>query len=623
MSLMGSLYVGSSGLAASQNAINTSAHNLSNVDTKGYVRQQTVLKDTRYQNVGLSGTNTKQVGLGVDTQIVRQVRDQFLDKSYRAELGRRGFYDSQFETVSEIESLFGEIDGVAYQDTLENLWESLEELSKEPDSLVTRATVIQTSVAFLERSQNIFSQLSEYQLNLNTQIETKVNRINEIATEIKSLNDQICYYEAGGVENANDLRDSRNLLLDELGQLASITYRENSDGKVMVSLEGMSLVNETMTFSMGTMTVLELEKMNQGEDFDEESVMAGGNTGMLVPVWKSYGNAEVFNFDVLPTSEKDTDIGSLKGLILARGEKVGKYIDIPVAPKEEDYIDETGILDEDAYEEAYAKYEENVRVYNDTIDSSICVASQAQFDQLVHGIVTTLNNILSPNKEVVVPAGTTIELADGSSYTYEEETTIRIFDEENAPVGMDENATGGTELFSRKSTPRYTEPQDIMLTDGTVITARIYNEEKSNDNYSLYTLGELEVNGEILENPSLIALTSNDGTGDYDIETTKKLIDAWNQDFATLSPNVLTMSSFKEYYNSFTGSVATVGERFNTIASNQANVAESIESQRLSLTGVSSDEELTDLIKYQHAYSAAARYVNVVDQMIEQIVTQL
>ena len=83
------------------------------------------------------------------------------------------------------------------------------------------------------------------------------------------------------------------------------------------------------------------------------------------------------------------------------------------------------------------------------------------------------------------------------------------------------------------------------------------------------------------------------------------------------------MSSFKEYYNSFTGSVATVGERFNTIASNQANVAESIESQRLSLTGVSSDEELTDLIKYQHAYSAAARYVNVVDQMIEQIVTQL
>lgn len=627
MSLMGSLYVGSSGIMASQNAINTTAHNLSNTDTKGYVRQQTVLRDMAYQNIGLSSNSLKQVGLGVDTQLVRQVRDQFLDKSYRQELGRQGFYDAKSETVREIENLFGELNGVAFQDTLEDMWTALEELSKEPDSLVTRATVIQTSVALIERSENIFGQLSDYQLSLNKDIEEKVARINSIAEEIKEINDKICLYEANKVEHANDLRDARNVLLDELGQIASITYKEDCSGKVSVSLEGMPLVTESTAYRMGTMTIGEIKKRELVEadgSSDDSQTFAGAQTDMIIPVWTSYGNAEVYSFDVLPTTEHDTDIGSLKGLLLARGDKVGKYIDIPIEPNQTDYQMEDGELDEEGYQIAMKSYEEQVSDYNLLIESSTIVAAQAQFDQLIHGIVTALNDVLSPNKEVMILGGTTIELNDGSSYTYEEDTIIKILDEENAPVGMDgPPGTAGEELFSRKGIARYAPEQEITLVDGTTITARIYNGERQTDNYSLYTLGEITVNQSILENPSLIALTSNKETGDYDIETTKQLVDIWNQDFATLSPNTLTRNTFKEYYNAFTGNIANIGEQAMATASNQAAMAQSIDSQRSSITGVSSDEELSSLIKFQHAYSAAARYVNVIDQMLEQIVTQL
>ncbi|MDF2513649.1 MAG: hypothetical protein K0S04_3515, partial [Herbinix sp.] len=105
MSSMSSLYVGVSGLNVSQAALNVTSHNLANVDTTGYVRQQVVQTDFRYVNLGESYFSTMQQGLGANFAEVKQVRDIFLDKAYRQELGRQAFYDAQYDGVSEVESL--------------------------------------------------------------------------------------------------------------------------------------------------------------------------------------------------------------------------------------------------------------------------------------------------------------------------------------------------------------------------------------------------------------------------------------------------------------------------------------------------------------------------------------
>ena len=117
MGLMSNLYVGASGLQVSQNALNTTGHNLVNVETKGYVRQQTLLKSNTYNTIGQSYFSAMQTGRGVSTAIVMQVRDMFLDQSYRMEVGRQGFYESQYEAASEVEDLFGELEGVAFQNS--------------------------------------------------------------------------------------------------------------------------------------------------------------------------------------------------------------------------------------------------------------------------------------------------------------------------------------------------------------------------------------------------------------------------------------------------------------------------------------------------------------------------
>ncbi len=618
MSLFGSLNVGTSGLKVSQYGLNVVAHNLANVDTEGYVRQQVVLDTAMVNNIGWSGTNTMQVGLGVDPRAVRQVRDFFLDAAYRSEIGRQGYYDSQSAAASEIEELFGELNGVAFQDTLNDLWVSMQELSKEPDSRVTQATFIENSGAFLERAEKIYKELRSYQRDLNTTIENQVSRINEIGKSITELNKKIALYEADKRENANDLRDERNNLLDELSQMVKIDYRESESGIVNVNVEGVPFVTDASYYKMGTMSMADYRTAN-GIDLPLDE-----SADMLMVVWPQLGGRDVFDWSVVPSSSANTDIGGLKGLIQARGTKIGKYTDIPIEPKREDFTDEYGVLDEDAYKLAVKQYDTDTAQYNLTTESSIVMRTQAQFDQLVHGIITTINDALCPNKEVTLGDDITVKLPNGELKTLEAGTTIKIFDDKNAPIGLDRNNTAGTELFTRKTVDRYMEPQDIMLADGSIIqNARIYNWEDTSDNYTLYTLGETEINRDLLSDKSKLPILSPDRTGDFDIKMIEGLMEKWQEPFATLSPNTLTFNNFTGYYTQFTGSIASKGNEYRTLADNQQAMAGSIQEKRSGITGVSSDEELTYLIKFQQAYNASARYINVIDEMLEHVIERL
>ncbi|MCR5324651.1 MAG: flagellar hook-associated protein FlgK [Lachnospiraceae bacterium] len=618
MSLFGALSVGTSGLRANQRGLNVVAHNLANVDTEGFVRQQTVLDTSTFIKVGQNHISPMQVGLGVDTETVRQVRDVFLDRTYRQEVGRQGYYEAQRDAVDEIENLFGELQGVTFQDDLNDFWVSLQELSKEPDSRVAQATLVETAITFIERADKIFAQLKKYQMDLNTQIEQKVARINEIGTEIDELNHKIAFYEANKVENANDLRDRRNSLLDELGQIVKISYNETTSGKVLVSVEDVQFVSEDMCFPMGTMTMAQYREAHKIEKQLDEAA------DILIVTWPHLGDVDVYDWSQLPSTPANTDIGSLKGLIQARGSEVGKYTKIPLEPKVEDFTDSEGVFDADAYKLAMDQFEIDTEEYNLHLDSSIMMRTEAQFDQLIHGIITTINDALCPNKEVTVSAGTTIHRKDGSEYTFEEDTVIKVFDKENAPVGVDADATPGVELFSRKTVARYTDPQDITLADGSVLEgAMIYNWEDPDDNYTLYTLGEVEVNSEIIANKSKLPIISNNGTGDYDMKMVESLLSKWQEPFATLSPNDLTYNNFNGYYTAFTGAIANRGDEFDTLAKTQENMVNSVQDKRMGVTGVSSDEELTNLIKFQHAYNASARYITVVDDMLRHLIEKL
>lgn len=610
---MGSFYIGVTGLQSNQYALNATAHNITNAGTEGYSRQQILLSDMQYTKLGNTKIGANLSGLGVKITDVRLVRDRFVDKAYREELGREEYYQSKYNVVSEVQNYFGELESSSFRTTMQNLWTAAEELQKESNSIVTRSAFIARAVTFADQANEIYEELTTYQKNLNKEISDQVSQINELANTIYELNKKIVAVEAAGVESANDFRDQRDQALDTLGGLISISYRENSDGQVDVYAERRTLVSMDRVYEMDTKQV--------SEDCE-----------YLIPIWKDDGD-DVFDMHYkesrdprldkkpayVPSAETKTDVGSLKGIIMSRGDWLANYTDIPVAPEapvvpvranyetDADYNDamtQYGI-DYAKYQSDYEIYSKDVEFYNTYMEPYTVNNILAQFDQLIHGIVTKINDIFSPNKEIT--------LQDGSK--------IRVLDEENAGYGMgEENQIQGIELFTRRTWDRYDE-QTVTLDTGETVTVKVYREEDPDDYLSLYTLGNIRVNDELVKNPSLMGLSNLQGEELQ--ETADKLVKMWDEDFTVLNPNSLVVNNFMGYYKEFIADFANKGYTYNGVAQSQQLTVQELESQRQSVVGVSTDEELSNMIKFQQGFNASSRYFTVVSEMIEHLINKL
>ena len=159
----GTLFIGVSGLQSSQNALNTTANNLANVDTTGYVRQQVLFTDRNYVTFNeTTAVSKQQSGLGVYIGDVIHSRDVFLDRSYRTESGRQAFYAATYEATNEVETYFQEMEGQAFQDALKDFWTSFQELYKTPDDSVSQNLVVQKAQLFVSRANAVYSGLQSY-----------------------------------------------------------------------------------------------------------------------------------------------------------------------------------------------------------------------------------------------------------------------------------------------------------------------------------------------------------------------------------------------------------------------------------------------------------------------------
>lgn len=536
MSLMGSLYIGTSGLQTSQNALNTTAHNMSNVDTTGYTRQQ-VQQGTRYYNTiskTASAISYQQTGLGVNYTQVKQVRDYFLDKTYRREAGRAAYYDAIVSSVEEIENLFQEMQGQTFSNAIKNLWVSVQELAKDPANSVNQGVFIQRCNEFITRGQAVYQGLCEYQDNLNYKIKQQVDVINEYGKEIRELNQQILKIEAGNIEHANDLQDQRNLLIDELSAMVSITYYEDVDGNVNISIEGNDFI--------------------KGDSLNEIGVLADAETGFYTPYWTNLADstqeppdiskAKVFNMQQKISTEANTDIGSLKSMLIIRGDHRATYEDLQ---------------DADAY--------------NRDISQSVIMNVQAEFDQLIHGIVTSINEVLRTAAEKYPADSGYLRYSDGS---------------------------------------KAGEPFQVFNT--------ISNQKDAQGN-PLFSVQNIIIDATLKQSPSLLGFIRPDDKEDQD--TADALKEVFTNEKYTLNPNVETKVNLVNYYSNLVSQVADTGCVIRGISENQQITVDNTAAAREQILGVSSDEELGNMIMFQNAFNAASRYINVISEMLEHVILTL
>lgn len=654
---MEALYVGSSGLRSAQNAINTSANNLANVNTSGYVRQQVLFADKNYNTFGYAAVSTQKVGLGVGIGDIVHARDVFLDKTYRSEAGRQSYYSSYYNAIDEVQSLYQELEGTAFKDVLmgsgserdsnSSLWSAFEMLAEDPSDMTNQSLVIQRSNLLLTRANAIYSSLSTYQSQINIQISNDIDRVNELGKQIYDLNLQIQSIEGGGVETAYDLRDARDSALDELGALVNMSYTEDSTGIVTVKLEGQYFVDEAHMYQVG-----------------KQVDRATGYVNAYWPYLSNEANEQytnLFDFSVPISSENNTDIGEIKALVQARGEGVKNF----------------------AYLEGA-----DPQTYANTVGMSVMEESEAQLDVLIHGIATQINEVLAPNTRASFEVRT--ENTDGT-YSITQYKNVKVLDADNCRLGSDLKIPP-RELFTRNGVPeRYTE-----VTDTTGKTWYIYNEEdtfdcktvtlagkdyqiwdetkgngyvvrtdynaaddtplrseegpyeqwdtKDNQKYikqfisgksyyvlnpdyvldtsTQYTLTSLGVNDDLENQADLFPHLTKD-THEIDYGMGAQISDLWTTKTLKIYPGSAATFSFSEYYTEMIGGIASAGSTYESTANTLDSSVSAIDNKRQQVTGVSTDEELASMIKYQNAYNAASRYIQTVSDMIELLVSGL
>lgn len=287
------LHIGTSGLYAANTWLNITGNNIANEETEGYSRQTATQQASTpiriYQRYG-------EVGSGVTVDDIRRVRDEYYDVKYWLNQAKYGDSSTKAYYLMQIEDYFADDGKSGFTTEFGNLYNSLEELSKTPADLSARSAMLNYAENFLEYMATIKTNLQKTQADLNAEISSNVDHINSIAKEIAIINKQINVIELQGA-NANELRDKRALLIDELSEIVEVDTNEvlypNGKSEFYVTICGKSLVNNYDCFTLEVIAREEKAdaddlvglyeiKWSYGEDFNPATSGTQGTLAALI-----------------------------------------------------------------------------------------------------------------------------------------------------------------------------------------------------------------------------------------------------------------------------------------------------------------------------------------------------
>lgn len=494
------------GLFTQQSALYTTGHNISNANTLGYSRQRVNMEATLgYPGTGLNAPKTPgHIGTGVQAQSVQRIRDQFIDRQFRQESNKLGYWESRSQAITQMEDIMAEPSEFGLNESLNQFWKSLQDLSTNPENAGARKVVVQRGIAAAESFNYIHKQLSDIQGNLKNEILTSTKDINSILNQIASLNEQIQAIEPNGYM-PNDLYDARDNLLDELSIYFPIEVSyEPSGGNALPIAEGVVKV------SIKTNGTPPLVNIVTGKDSATLSTALTNTDG--------YEDFEKFTF---------TGKGAATGGDITQGsmeQSKGKMLSL---------VNSYG----------YGAAGSEVGYYPKML---------ADLNRLATAFAGEFNRV---HKE-----------------------------------GYELNSTNKGEDFF------------VINPPSTVLGA-----------------GSITVNTNIINNPSKVAASSaseEEGNG-------ANALLLGNMKFTALTgpgPTGLGGATIQNFYQSLIGQLGVDGEQANRLTYNSTTIKLTVENNRASVSSVSLDEEMTNMITFQQAYNANARMITVIDETLDKII---
>lgn len=629
------LNIAYTGLLASNAAMNTTSNNIANVQTEGYSRQQVTQQASNalrvFQTYGCAGA-------GVETLAIERIRDEFYDGRFWDNNAQLGEYDMKQYYMQQLETYFDD-DGksTGFKTIFDQLMiTGMQALLKDPNSATAKSQFVGYAGALTEYFNGMAGNLEKVQKDINQEIKLKVDQINSLAGEIASLNKQINTIELAGTK-ANELRDRRTLLIDELSKIVDVEVketpiidannenRETGANRYMVKIAGGQMLVDGSDYNgLECVARTSYEKVNQtdidglyevywadGQKFNLYNASMGGDLAGLIQM-RDGNNGENFTGQVTATGTTTTADGKTHDTVTVKVTKA--YLqDLNKC----NLSDQGGILDLGNQEFYYDSWEYTCEYDANGNATYSYTFTLSDSEKNPRGIT---NDRVGKKAEI----GTDLSYQGIPYYMNQMNEWIRTFSQKFNDIltsGYSGSGDPGVKMFTGN---KATSSEQFLLDDA---AKRYDKQEKKNskvtvkvndDSYYRLTAKNFDILDAMEQDPSLMANQKNASDG---VEQNDLLNDLKN-----LATDKSKMSfrgcNASEFLQCILSDVALNASRANTFYASFKDISNTIDNQRISISGVDEDEEAVNLVKYQNGYNLASKMIQTLTEIYDRLILE-
>ncbi len=612
--------LGKRSIMAHTDAIQTAGHNISNADTEGYSRQRVNMKefDPLYRPDLERAERAGMIGQGIDTQSVERVRDEMLDNRITEQQHHESYWDTRSKYYTMIEQIYNEPEDVSIRSNMDKFWQSWQELAMHPENQSSRQAVVTRAESLTDSINTKWEGLMGIGTLINADIEATVKQVNDYAKQIANLNGEIVRSKGMG-DNPNDLLDRRDLLVDKLSKLVNITTDRRDSDEFFVHLDGQVLVQGGIARTFDLQTVVDNNGYDKlvWNDNGTDAYVSGGKLGALI---------ELRDVDVR------NEVQSLNTMTMNFADLVN-----------------------DVHRNAYGA--NHVTGLNFFTQRSFVENVNGNYDrdgdgQMDHSYIFRFTGTtkLNPQEQIGLEGVMTFSGPEGNVQveyhpTDSVETVINRINDSNAEVKayLDRN----NNLVLKGTTAKNVENPDFVIRhvedSGFFLTgySGILSSSGAQGAYDyaqadavnaldgaqfavspvLNPAGYIQVNQAIKNDVMSVAAAFMDNNGNVNAGDARAAVE-----IAAIRNTKVMIGHERTFDDYFADSVTNVGlkgeQAENNLNSHMA-VMNDLRSLRDSISGVNIDEELSDIIKFQHGYNAAAKFVTVWDSLLDTVINRL
>ena len=611
--------IGKRSLMAHSTQINTAGHNISNADTEGYSRQRVQIKtfDPLYRPDLTREERPGQVGQGSSVESINRLRDELLDQRIVAQSNQETYWTTREKYYTMIEQVYNEPDEISIRTNMDKYWQSWQELSVYPESQAARQAVVTRGETLAESIQQRYTALSGIGNLINGDIEATVKQINTITKQIAEINGEIVKVKAMG-DNPNDLLDRRDLLVEKLSGLANITTDTRDNDEFMVHLEGNILVQghvarnfevEPMTDNNGYSRVIWSDTKNTVQ-------VSGGTLGALIELRDVDIRNEVQTLNTVTMNFADlvNDVHR-NGIGMNNVTDLDFFVQHPFVTSVNGNYDRNGDgVDDHSY------------IFRFT-------GTNALNPQEKVGLEGTMT-FSGKSGNVNVPYHATDTIEEVVARINDSDGEVKAYlDRENRLVLK---ATTSSAMENPDFVIRHVEDSGMFLASYSGIlqgsgAENAYDFAQADAVNSLRgefavapvlnPAGYIAVNDAVKGDVLSVAAAYPNNQGKSMIGDARAAVEI----ASIRNTNVMIGKdrTFDDYFANSVTNVGLKGEQAEMNMLSQNAIMDDLRNLRDSISGVNIDEELAEIIKFQHGYNAAAKFVSVIDQMLDTVINRL